>query len=115
MTTAVKTRATSKTKVTVYTKTGCMPCRALKRDLEKYKVDFEEVNLSEDTKAHDFVVHTLNYTGVPVVIFGEVDEDKKYIQDNGKPSLELQWQGYRPEKVTELQKKIDERNTSAHQ
>lgn len=71
--------------VKVYGKPGCGGCVATVRDFNKYDIDFEYVNVSEDEAAFDYVINTLGYQGVPVV---ETPTEH--------------WNGYKSAKIKEL-------------
>ena len=53
--------------VTVYTKPGCVQCTATFKALDKNGVNYEEVDVTENAEAHDYVM-SLGYLQVPVVI-----------------------------------------------
>lgn len=75
--------------VTVYTTPKCTGCRATKRELAKYNIDFDEVNLENDPESHEYVTAHLGYTAAPVVV---VDS----------PTGTVHWSGFRPERIQEL-------------
>lgn len=53
--------------VAVYTKNGCMPCRATKNRLTRNGTTFTEINIEDDQGAFDYVLG-LGYQQVPVVV-----------------------------------------------
>lgn len=53
--------------VAVYTKPGCMPCRATKKRLDRNGTVFTEVNIEDDEGAFGYVLG-LGYQQVPVVV-----------------------------------------------
>jgi glutaredoxin-like protein NrdH len=71
-------------RVTVYTKPGCVQCRATIRALERSGGDFTMVDLTADVQARDFVM-SLGYPQVPVVVCGAVH-----------------WGGFRPDRIAGL-------------
>ena len=70
--------------VTVYTKPACVQCTATYRALEKAGIEFDAVDISQDTEARDFVM-ALGYLQAPVVVAGE---------DH--------WSGFRPDRIKTL-------------
>lgn len=70
--------------VTVYSKPSCVQCNATYKALDKKGVDYQVVNVAEDTTAYQHVVD-LGYQQVPVV---ETPTDH--------------WSGYRPDKISSL-------------
>ncbi len=68
-------------KVKVYTTPTCVYCVTLKKFLEEKEVEFEEVDVSQDKEAADYMVDKTGQMGVPVTeIDGEMiigfDRDK---------------------------------------
>ncbi|MDD9205737.1 glutaredoxin family protein [Georgenia sp. 10Sc9-8] len=74
--------------VTVYTTPGCMQCRMTYRALERAGIDYDVVDLAENTAARAYVTEELGHTQAPVVV---VNEDPQH-----------HWSGFRPEKITAL-------------
>ena len=70
--------------ITVYTKPSCVQCNATKRALAQARLEYEEVDLTEDADALEWV-KTLGYQSAPVVLAGE---------DH--------WSGFRPDKIKAL-------------
>lgn len=70
--------------ITVYTKPRCPQCDATKRHLEKKGVEFEAVDLTQDSEARDLVT-SLGYLSAPVVVQGK---------DH--------FNGFRPDRLNEL-------------
>ena len=67
--------------ITVYTKPRCPQCDATKRHLTKKGVEFELVDLTQDSEARDYVT-SLGYLSAPIVI---ADGDH--------------WAGFRPDRL----------------
>lgn len=57
------------TKVTVYTKNNCQPCKFTKRYLESNNIPYQEFNVEEDPQALNWVTE-MGYQQVPVVVSG---------------------------------------------
>jgi glutaredoxin-like protein NrdH len=70
--------------ITVYTKPACVQCNMTYKALEKAGLDYEVVDISEDTEARDYVM-ALGYLQAPVVV---VDGDH--------------WSGFRPDRIKAL-------------
>lgn len=70
--------------ITVYTKPSCVQCTMTKKALDKARVDYDTVDISEDQAAFDKIV-ALGFLAAPVVIAG--DES---------------WAGFQPEKIKNL-------------
>lgn len=70
--------------IKVYTKPMCVQCDATKRHLDKLKLDYETVDITQDSEAYDHIIG-LGFQAAPVVI---TDNDS--------------WSGYKPEKINEL-------------
>ena len=70
--------------ITVYTKPSCVQCNATERALLKAGLSYEEVDLTNDADALEWV-KTLGYQSAPVVLAGE---------DH--------WSGFRPDKIKAL-------------
>lgn len=70
--------------VTVYTLPACVQCDSTKRVLTKNAVEYEEVDLSQNSEALA-MVRDLGYSAAPVVVAG--DEH---------------WSGFRPDKLATL-------------
>lgn len=66
--------------ITVYTKPGCMQCRAVFRSLDKMGVPYRSVDISADADARDFVA-ALGYLQVPVVYTGADDHHSGFRPD----------------------------------
>lgn len=71
--------------VTIYTSPGCMPCRFSKKRLTDLGVPFQEVDLSQDEKALEYV-KSLGYSQAPVVVTADGDH----------------WTGLVPERIDAL-------------
>lgn len=70
--------------VTVYSKPSCVQCVATYKELERKGVDYNVIDLSQDTDAFS-KVQDMGYMQVPVVIAGD---------DH--------WAGFRPDKIGAL-------------
>lgn len=53
--------------VAIYTKPGCMPCRATKNRLTRNGTTFTEVDITEDQDAFDYILD-LGHQQVPVIV-----------------------------------------------
>lgn len=71
-------------RITVYSKPGCVHCRATIRALERAGVTFTTVDLTADAQAREFVM-SLGYLQAPVVVAGSAH-----------------WSGFRPDRIAEL-------------
>jgi glutaredoxin-like protein NrdH len=71
-------------RITVYTKPGCVQCRATIRVLEHAGLDFTAVDVTTNTQARDFVM-SLGYLHAPVVVADSVH-----------------WSGFRPDRISDL-------------
>ena len=67
--------------ITVYSKPMCVQCNATYRALDKQGLDYQSIDVSQDTQALEFI-KGLGYQQAPVVIAGE---------DH--------WSGYRPDRI----------------
>lgn len=72
--------------ITVYSKPMCVQCDATKRALNKQDLVYEEVDLTEDPNALEFV-KSLGYVQAPVVMAGD-----------------QHWAGYRPDRIKKIAK-----------
>lgn len=70
--------------ITVYTKPACVQCEQTKKLLTKNGLEFETIDITEDTAAYDKVV-ALGFQSAPVVI---TDTDA--------------WAGFNPAKINGL-------------
>ena len=71
-------------RITVYTKPGCMQCRATIRALQRADLSFTTIDVTAHTEARDFVM-SLGYLHAPVVVCGTTH-----------------WSGFRPDRIAEL-------------
>ncbi len=69
---------------TVYTKPDCPQCDATKKYLNKYGIEFNTVDITENKDAYDLVV-SMGYKYTPVVV-----------------SNNNHWSGFRPDKISAL-------------
>ena len=72
--------------ITVYSKPMCVQCDATKRALNKQDLVYEEVDLTVDPNALEFV-KSLGYVQAPVVMAGD-----------------QHWAGYRPDLIKKIAK-----------
>ena len=70
--------------ITLYIKPACMQCNATKKALDRAGLDYEQVDVSTDDEARDYVL-ALGYLQAPVV------------EANGE-----HWSGFRPERIKAL-------------
>jgi glutaredoxin-like protein NrdH len=70
--------------VTVYTKPGCVQCRATLRALQRTGLAFVTVDITTDPQARDFIL-SLGYLRAPVVVAGS-----------------LHWSDFRPDRIADL-------------
>lgn len=78
--------------ITVLENPGCVSCRATKRQLGKFELSFETVDLSTDNASRSRIKE-IGYTSAPVV---EVTEGESILD---------RWTGYRPDKIKEWSNK----------
>lgn len=79
-----RVETTSTPGVTVYTKPGCVQCRATMHALERAGMSFTTVDITADAQARNFVM-SLGYLTAPVVV-----------------SAATHWSGFRPNRIAEL-------------
>ncbi|MEV6767879.1 glutaredoxin-like protein NrdH [Nocardia sp. NPDC051030] len=70
--------------VTVYTKPACVQCNATYKALDKIGVEYDVIDISENSDARDYVM-ALGYLQAPVVVAGD---------DH--------WSGFRPDRIKAL-------------
>ncbi len=70
--------------ITVYTKPACVQCNATYKALDKNGLDYEVVDITEDSEARDYVM-ALGYLQAPVVVADDVH-----------------WSGFRPDRIKAL-------------
>lgn len=70
--------------ITVYTKPACVQCNATYRALDKQGLDYDVVDITEDSDAREYVM-ALGHLQAPIVVAGE---------DH--------WSGYRPDRIKAL-------------
>lgn len=70
--------------ITVYTKPQCVQCGATIKALDKAGLDYDLVDITTDTDAHDYVM-ALGYLQAPVIVAGT---------DH--------WAGFRPDRIKSL-------------
>ena len=54
--------------VTIYTKDGCPHCQAAREHFSKQKIQYTEINLSQDTGKIDELVKIAGVRKVPVIV-----------------------------------------------
>ena len=70
--------------ITVYTKPACVQCDATKRMMDKLKIKYSVVDITEDQEAFDMII-SKGFKSAPVVI---TENDA--------------WSGFNPDKIGEL-------------
>ncbi|NLA42816.1 glutaredoxin-like protein NrdH [Candidatus Saccharibacteria bacterium] len=70
--------------ITVYTKPACVQCRATTRTLDKYKLEYQEVDISQNEQARAHLMK-MGHMQAPVV-------------DTGVET----WSGFRPDRIENL-------------
>lgn len=70
--------------ITVYTKPACVQCDATKRLMDKLKIEYSTVDITEDAAALDMII-SKGFKAAPVVI---TEDDA--------------WGGFNPEKINGL-------------
>lgn len=70
--------------ITVYTKPSCVQCDQTKRFLDKSKIDYSTIDITEDQEAFEKII-SLGFQAAPVVI---TDNDS--------------WAGFNPSKLAKL-------------
>ncbi len=71
--------------ITVYSKPACVQCDATYRALDEHGIDYNVVDLTQDTEALE-LVRELGYLQAPVVIAGDTH-----------------WSGFRPDAIAALE------------
>lgn len=57
--------------IKLYTTPSCPYCYTLKEFFKEHNVAFEEIDVSQDEKARDYMIEKTNQMGVPVVEIGD--------------------------------------------
>jgi glutaredoxin-like protein NrdH len=70
--------------ITVYTKPSCVQCEQTKKLLTKNGLEFETIDITQDTEAYDKVI-AMGFLAAPVVVAGEDS-----------------WAGFQPDKINGL-------------
>jgi glutaredoxin-like protein NrdH len=70
--------------VTVYTKPACVQCNATYRALNKQRVAYRKVDITQDAGARDYIL-ALGHLQAPVVVAGN-----------------QHWSGFRPDRIRAL-------------
>jgi len=58
------------TKVKIYSTPTCVYCKMAKEFFDEHKVDYENVDVSTDATARDYIVKRSGQMGVPVIEIG---------------------------------------------
>ena len=74
--------------ITVYTLPACVQCDTTKRYLTNQAIQFEEVNIAEDSAAYE-MIREKGFTAAPVVMVKHDDAEEA-------------WSGFRLEKLQKL-------------
>lgn len=82
--------------ITVYSRPACVQCNATYRALEKKGLDYDTVDLSQDSDALE-QLRALGHMQAPVVITASGEH----------------WSGFRPDKIEELAAAIKEQKSPA--
>jgi glutaredoxin-like protein NrdH len=69
---------------TVYYKPACVQCDATKKAMDKLRIDYQTVDISEDSHAREYVM-ALGYLQAPVVV-----------------TPTAHWSGFRPDRLSAL-------------
>ena len=72
--------------ITVYTMSGCQPCRLVKKRLNDAGIEFTEHNIMEDMRAYEYVRDVLKANSAPVIV-----------SETHDPII-----GFRPDQLAEL-------------
>lgn len=72
--------------ITVYSTPVCMQCKMTYSELEKYGIEYDIVDISENTEAREYVTEDLGYRQAPIVV---VDDDDH-------------WSGFRPDHIERI-------------
>lgn len=74
--------------ITLYSRPGCQPCKAIKRKWREKGVTFQEVNV-EESPDDLAALKALGYGSVPVTVVS-----------NGDPETDIHWQGLHMDNLT---------------
>lgn len=74
--------------ITVYSKPSCVQCTATTREMDRKGIEYQYVDLTEDSEAMQ-VVTNMGYRQAPVVVAGD---------DH--------WAGFRPDKISALAESV---------
>lgn len=75
--------------VVVLSKPSCVQCKATYRELDKHKIPYEIIDMSQDLTALDYAL-SLGHQSAPVVV---ADGDN--------------WSGFRPDKIAEVKDRLE--------
>jgi len=70
--------------ITVYSKPSCVQCTATTREMDRKGIEYQYIDLTEDSEAMETVAN-MGYRQAPVVVAGEEH-----------------WAGFRPDKISAL-------------
>lgn len=65
--------------ITIFTRTTCAPCHAVKKFLRNKNVAFNEVNVDENPEAQKEAMAITGYSIVPLTIITKIDGSKNVI------------------------------------
>ena len=86
-------------RITVFSKNACVQCNGTYTKLDKLRLPYEVVNAELDLDAQKFVVETLGYRQMPVVLVHEGPWNEFVPTDDNKDDF---WFGHRPDRLTAL-------------
>lgn len=72
---------------TIYSRPGCIQCRATTREFDKHQLPYTLIDISTDDEARQYLT-SLGFTAVPAVIAGT-----------------RRWAGHRPDRILALTQK----------
>jgi glutaredoxin-like YruB-family protein len=78
-----KTWGMSGKKVKVYSTPGCNNCRMTKEFFTSKNIDFEDINITENEEARNWLIEKTGYIGAPVIQIGDqfvIGFDRKKIE-----------------------------------
>ena len=71
--------------ITVYTKPACVQCIATFKALDKWGIEYQKIDVTENPEAHEYVM-SLGYLGAPLVYVSPTEH----------------WSGFRRDRVARL-------------
>jgi glutaredoxin-like protein NrdH len=72
-------------KVTLYSKPDCQPCKATKRSLKKFNIEFTEESITDENRD---LLRSLGHQQAPVITV-----------ENSDSELIASWSGYQPDLI----------------